>query len=559
MIKIKNYQAGSIFEVDLGVRNYYDTKDAVLSDSLFLDHMPNLTSRDIICLDFKYGSRSYEEELKNITKSGKKFRQEKKLAYASGDKKRIEQASQYAEHLNYMYQRIKLDKDKFVKKSKEDLRILYYENGVTIKYPRFHGGVDEIHYQMLFRSPGKAKKGSCLFIRSGLYNKAREWLNMGIKLPEQNAPIVEIGAYSSLTTSSIVDKIHIHPDEILVIKDFDSFLTTNVVSVECDENKHCIAKRLNDYQIANTLFDGQALIDESIFPYWADGFILLRHHFCKMAAFNSRIQVFFKDYFGDTYPTAEVTDMWGRKIPARNIKLITTDNAMKWLKFRGVTFEYWSKWVKENGCQFGIVKTAHPSKLGAVQRMSYQMVNALSEETIDNAFETTEEYVNKLKTDTDEFLRYLDRAKNFSNDYEVLYELCRRIPEFTRCDYFRERKSFIIKSYVQNVRTGRIIQNADNLTICGSPYAMLLSAVGESPENDPTFQTEVNAVQVCTSRFKDGEYLAAFRNPYNSRNNMNYLHNIRHPLLDKYFDFGNLCIMVNMVHTDFQNRNNGSD
>ena len=38
---------------------------------------------------------------------------------------------------------------------------------------------------------------------------------------------------------------------------------------------------------------------------------------------------------------------------------------------------------------------------------------------------------------------------------------------------------------------------------------------------------------------------------------MSYLHNHHHPYFDKYFDFGKLIIAVNMVHTDFQDRNNG--
>lgn len=63
--------------------------------------------------------------------------------------------------------------------------------------------------------------------------------------------------------------------------------------------------------------------------------------------------------------------MFGVEHKAKDIKLITTDNAMKWLKF-GVSYDYWADKVKANGCKFGIVKTAHKSKLGEVQRMSYQ-------------------------------------------------------------------------------------------------------------------------------------------------------------------------------------------
>ena len=96
----------------------------------------------------------------------------------------------------------------------------------------------------------------------------------------------------------------------------------------------------------------------------------------KMAAFESNIQLFFKDYFGDDYENAFVEDMFGNWHRVKDIKLITTDNAAKWLRF-DVSYDYWSQKVRENDCQFGVVKTAHKSKLGNVQKMSYQMINAL--------------------------------------------------------------------------------------------------------------------------------------------------------------------------------------
>ena len=42
------------------------------------------------------------------------------------------------------------------------------------------------------------------------------------------------------------------------------------------------------------MFDGQGLIDESIFPKWGNGYVLLRHHMFKVACFKTKIQKFFK-------------------------------------------------------------------------------------------------------------------------------------------------------------------------------------------------------------------------------------------------------------------------
>ena len=121
----------------------------------------------------------------------------------------------------------------------------------------------------------------------------------------------------------------------LFVQDIDSFFKTNVISVETDENKHCIAVPKENYELKNTMFDGQGLIDESIFPKWGEGYILLRHHMCKMACFKTKIQKFFKDYYGDNYNTATIKDMFGNDHYVKDIELITTDNAMKWLNKMG--------------------------------------------------------------------------------------------------------------------------------------------------------------------------------------------------------------------------------
>ncbi len=458
------------------------------------------------------------------------------------------------------------NKHNYIALTKEQLRTLYYNNGVSIEYKSYtkNGDIKKseiIHYKMLYRSTGKAKKGSCIFICDRLYKKAINFLYMGIKLPKKNSMIVEISAYAPLVSSGIVGKIKINPKDILILKDIERFFNTNIISVETNEKKQCIAKKIDNYKIKNTLFDGQALIDSSIFPDWGNGYILLRHHFCKMAAFSANIQNFFKDYFGDKYNTAIVKDIFGNRHYVKDIKIITTDNAMKWIKFNK-SYDYWCKKVNENGCIFGIVKTAHKSKLGDDQKMSYQMVNSLDNEIMRNITKKSKEYIEELKTNDDVFFKYLENNSNFSNDYEVLTALSKQNKEFVRSEYFRERKKKIIETYVLNMKSGEIIQNAENLTVVGSPYAMLLyAAEGKESDidNDYTFSFEKNSIQCYTERFKDGEYLAFFRSPFNSKNNLSYLHNTYNDVFKKYFNFGKQVIAVNMIGTDFQDRNNGSD
>lgn len=554
------------------MRDHYEYKDAMFTNSLFYDYLKENglkvwkeeSTRDIICLEFNYGSRSFKKEIEHLRKVAKDAKREYRIARIRGDKYLTEKAFNKRKKISELLDIAYKNKDKYKAYTNEELRTLFYNNGVDVEYiTRDRKGnikkTEVIHYKMLFRSTGKAKKGSCMFIRDKLYKKARNFLYMGIEPDEENPMIVELSAYAPLVSSGIVGRIKINPKNILILKDVDRFFTTNIISVETDENKHCIAKRIDNYALKNTLFDGQALIDSSIFPSWGNGYILLRHHFCKMAAFNTNIQKFFRDYFGDNYYSATVTDMFGVEHFVKDIELITTDNAVKWLKF-GVSYDYWCKKVYENNCMFGIVKTAHESKLGKVQKMSYQMVNSLDVDIMEDVVKQSVDYVMKLKTDNDAFLEYLEKNSNFSNDYEVLVALCKHNPDFVRCDYFRNRKKDIIKTYMLGVKSGKIIQNADNLTIVGSPYAMLLYATcgnEDIVDSDDTFNFENNTIQCYTERFNDGEYLAGFRSPFNGKYNLSYMHNVYDERFKKYFNFGNQIIAVNMIGTDFQDRNNG--
>lgn len=557
-LKIKNFSCGVLYECNLGVREHLSYTNAMFTNSLLSYYLvenglrvsKDGRTRDIIGINFDFGAKSYAETLKRVEHSIEMEESQ------NNDPDRLAV-------LHDLKERVKLNKDLYQKKSKEAIREEFYRNGVDVTYTTTNkqGEVvktEKIHYRMLYRSTGKAKAGSCMFICEGLYKKAHDFLYMGIKLPKNNAPIVEASAYVSLVASSVVDRICINPKNILILEDVDSFFRTNVVSVETNENKECFAKTIKDYQVKNTLFDGQALIDKSIFPSWGNGYILLRHHMCKTAAFKTDIKAFFKDYFGEEYNQATVVDMFGNEHYAKDIQMITTDNAMKWLKF-DISYEYWCERVNMNGNMFGIVKTAHKSKFGEVQRMSYQMINSLDVGIMKNVSKVSREYIMSLKSDDDVFLQYLRDNTNFSNDFDVLVALCEQNPDFIRCDYFIERRRKIIKGYIHKFKTGKVIQEGDNLVMVGSPYAMLLHAVGEDVEKDDTLKGRDDAIECYTKRFPPNLQLAGFRNPHNGKNNILSLYNVGSEKLDKYFDIGQQCVAVNCIHTDLQDRANGCD
>lgn len=551
-LKIRNYEAAVLYETELGVREVVSYTDALLSNSLALDFLKEnglniykeKSTRDVICVMFGFGTSSYKEQL---TKLYKAIDNENKKP--DPEKIRLEKLFNAVENAHK-------NKDLFVKLSKQELRTQCYTQGIPVTY----SDGEKIWYIPTWRTPGKAKHGGIICVRRELYDETINYLRMGIDLDSYDrCPVVEIGAYQSLVTSTIIDRIQIKPEQILIIDDIDRFCIKPALSVYTDEAKQCQIKEIEQYKLKNTMFDGQALIDSSIFPSWGNGYLLLRQHFFKAAAFNTNIQQFFKDYYGDDYDKAIIVDRFGRPVKVNEIKLITTENALKWIKFN-ITFEYWAGWVEKNGSMFGIVKTAHDSKTGyGLQRASYQMINCLSMDEMPEICEPSMDFIKKLKTDDEFYLDFLMRNSNFSNDYDILVALARHNPAFLRSEYFNERRYIIIDRYSMKLKNGKLLEPAENLVIVGSPYAMLLASVGEDVDLDDTFRVEADCIQCYTERFQNGEYLASFRSPHNSCNNVGYLHNVISDKMKRYFNLGSLIIAVNMNGTDFQDRHNGSD
>jgi len=612
-LKIKNIKAATLFGYNNGIRNRYDYTDAMFSNSLFskyiiangLNVWKEESTRDIVCFEFDFGTRDYQEEMNHLQEM-------------------LEECKTETEKQNVIkiIENVENNKGKYIKLSKEEIRSLFYKEGVYIDYisKDKDGNIkkcDRIYYRMLYRSSAKAKLGQVMFINAKLYNKAYDWLTMGLghKMPYHNAKIVEMSAYAPLTTSTIVGEIHIPVENIVILKDQDSFFKTMAKIVKAEEytkevkkldeistdknrqkalenknynengslkykkvyktedkiEKKCVIEDA-ETDVKNTLWDGMGLVESAIFPSWCNGMMLIRNHFFKMCGFKTNMQLFFKDWCkktGNDYDTYEISDMFGIKHRLKDIKVLTTDNAIKWKKFIDImggtlplAYQYWCERINADGSMFGIVKTDHPSKLGnSTQQMSYQMINTLpcSKLDIDELASGSVSYVEKMKFDNDEFERFLRMNSTEVNHYKMMIDLYENNKDFAESEWFRKEKSNIIKNYVDRLRKGKITVNADNLTVCGNPYGLLMYAVGENWHDDPTLNYENGTIQCYTTLFNDGEYICGIRNPHNSPNNVGYLHNKYSPEMKKYFPFSNNIIAVNCIQSDIQSRLNGMD
>lgn len=632
MIKVRSVQAASVYRVANGykflskdksneedkdeyVDSFIDYKTAVINESIFSEYarMHGVTvnkkdcSLDFILMKFEYG----------VDKD-------------SSDEKNIKPA---------------MDAD--------SLRKYFYENDATITWKTIDKKTEKeivgmrktITYRMLYRNPGKAKKGECIFIRKKLYNHMIKYLTMGLykRIPNmKGAKIVELSAYAPLITATAIDYIHIPLDNMLVVKDesvackkpacvvnavskkrqvkdFKAFEPTlnqygfttykrtqeknpdltyikrskqifedyGIDISRCpmkevdytDGKKHnkCVVEKKKEWEISNILWDGMGLIDSSIFPADMNGFIYCRSHFFKSCLFKGNLQQYFQDYYKDEYENAYIDDgidLFGRKMKISDIKVIVTDNSLKWLKFTEYMsksgsvengFRYYKSFMERDGEIFQIVKTAHASKYGDLQRSSFQMNNTLltlDREKLKSIAKTSIDYCNALKQDDEAFLNYLRiTGSAYYSINNVLIDLYNWNDQFRYTQYFKKkRREIISKLKRERLQLGKLFQNGDNLTICGNPIALLKKVTGQDFINEGCFETYDDRIQCYTRRFAEGDRIAGFRNPHNSPNNIVYLENVYPKELVKYFpDLGREIIVINGIGTDVQDRLNSQD
>jgi len=603
-IKIMNLQGSNILKNNLDGLDIFKEYAGVFTNSLLMDKLStmglnitkNKTTRDIITVEFGYGYTPQEAKITNVIDKLvrinnslfleiKVIEDAKKLLIKRIEKKPLsEEILKIKDNIRNNKAQIKNIKLEAVKMcvSKDNIRDILYKNGFYLdffkknKVSKKYILSETVKYKFWFRTPSKSRVGDVVFINEKLYD-IKKWQRMGLEIPENEyGRIVEMAAYESLTSSSICGRITINPDNILVVNDIKSFFDTECALVKTDSKGECFVDR-KKYKVNNTLFDGQALLEDSLWDATdKSGMILLRQHFFKACAFRTYLSNFFIDWCIENekdYNTFTVEDRYHNHILIKNILMITTENAMKWEKFTdiGASFDYWKKVVNDDCNIFGICKKDHVSKYGEYQRASYQMVNTLDINTnqAKNLADETVKFVNDMKKDNEKYCEFLKITSSGANGNDMIVDLYNHNKLFDKSKFFREYKKRDISDYVKTLRNGKLLLNADNLTITGNPYIMLLHAVGQVPLvnnviidkkfTDITLPVNDEYISVYTKRFKDGEMLASFRNPHNSPNNCGYNKVFKHELMEKYFNFSKNIMAINMIQTEEQDLKNSED
>ena len=452
---------------------------------------------------------------------------------------------QYFEFVDGVYK----SNDKFdTIKTKSELREYLYENGFIC---------DGIKYIRWKRSSGSSRVGKCLFINEALYKRMHKWETCGLSLKEGcEIDLAALEAYISLTSSSIIDTLELKPENFLVVDDYESTFTDTVVGVQF-ENGQLIAKE-QDFQITNSIFDGETLLDESCFPeqYRQYSMLLLRQRMFKSACFKTKIQKWFADN-----NITEISQLNGFTV-AKNIsdiKVITTPSSIKFVKFGTL-----QKWFDILEPTFGIVKHEKPTHYFDGRKVSchYQLLNTLqlSEKEVNDLLEPSLDYIAKIRSDP-AVLRYhinypyeeMDITPLNSKN-EIIFKLLGMNANFAKTQLYYDFRNDLVKSLIRELKKGHILVNGNYSTLLGNGYEMLQQSIG-------TFEGKsiIGKGNIHSKRFEYDKTILGSRSPHVCSGNVLLVNNVASDEIDKYFDLSNEVVYVNAIEENIQQRLNGCD
>lgn len=433
-------------------------------------------------------------------------------------------------------------------RTKSELREDLYENGFVC---------DGIKYIRWKRSAGSGRVGKCLFINETLYKRMHKWETCGLS-PKDGDEIDLAGfeSYISLTSSSIIGTLELKPENFLIVDDYESVFKDTVIGVEY-ENGQLVAKE-QEYEITNSIFDGQSLLDESCFPdeYTKFSMLLLRQRMFKSACFKTRVQKWFTDN-----NITEISQLNGFTVAKSisDIKIITTPSSIKYVKFGTLR-----KWLDILEPTFGIVKHEKPTHYFDGRKVSchYQLLNTLqlTEQNVNDLLEQSLDYITKIRNNP-AVLRYhinypyeeMDITPLTSKN-EIIFKLLGMNENFAKTKLYYDFRNDLVKSLIRELKQGHILINGNYSTLLGNGYEMLQQSIG-------VFKGEsvIGKGNIHSKRFEYNKTILGSRSPHVCAGNILLVTNVASDDIDTYFDLSNEVVCVNAIGENIQQRLNGAD
>ena len=439
----------------------------------------------------------------------------------------------------------------------KSLREHFYANGFY---------VNGSHYVRYKRSAGSSREGKCLFIDERLQRTMSKWSECGLK-PQTDLASWE--SYRALSLSSIKGTVKIPLDGILFVPDYKSAFTDEVILVEMQNGKFCAEQKKT--QIINDIWDGESLLDESIFQenYADRHMLLLRNKFFKSCGFRTKLQ----KWFADKHITLEALKARGFITLAEDIcqiVMVTTPNSLKYLKFAGELSEKnIRQWAAHTDNTFGVVKWDKPTRFfhGKMVQSSYQFLNTLplSEKETQQLLQPSIDYISLLRKDID-FMRYhfsdifarekdddTQRQDGLAERADVIFTLMHKSPGFDKTELYANFRDDVVRSLKKRLKHGHILLNGTNATLFGNGPELLKYIAGE--EITPTLRQG----QIRCGRFKDKAKLLCARSPHITMGNLYRVENNLNDGIWDYFNLGDNIVCVNAIGENVQQRLNGCD
>lgn len=418
---------------------------------------------------------------------------------------------------------------------------------------------DGMHFVRWKRSAGSSRVGKCQFIDEAMYSRIHRWELCGLRYREgDQVDLASLESYIALTSSAIIGTLEIKPENILLVDDYNSVFAEDVVSVE-DENGRLVAKE-GVYEISNSIFDGQGLIDVGAMGQYAGkGMVLLRNVFFKCCCFNTNLQQFFRER-GIT----EVSQLNGqtRAKTIDEIKLVTTPSSIKYLKFG--SFDAWLDHVEPN---FGVVKHEKETHYmgGEMVQAHYQLLNTLqmSREEVAELLAPTFDYLEKVRSDNAVLRYHVHCDVREDDDYirtcrtknDIIYAMMGITDEFVRTKLYADFRAETIRAFIKNLKRGHVLISGNYSTLFGNPMEMLLHTVGEF-DGTPFLGY---GDKVHSKRFAYGTQVVASRSPHISMSNVWVANNVESEDIDRYFNLSKEIVCVNSIGENMQQRLSGCD
>lgn len=441
-----------------------------------------------------------------------------------------------------------LVKEPNVLKTKAELRQDLYKNGFMC---------NGIYYIRDKRSSGSSRVGKCMFIDQKLYKNILKWEMCGLSVKDgDEIDLAAFESYIALPSSSCIDTLELIPENFLVINDYESVFTDKVIAVEYKDGQ--LVSSEQDREIRNSIFDGESIMDESMFAdYPARSMLLLRNRFFKSACFKGKIQKWFSDN-----NITDISQLNGFTLAKdiKDIKIITTPSSIKYVKFGSLR-----QWFDNLNTTFGIVKHEKPTHYldGKMVQCHYQLLNTLhlSRKEIQQILQPNLDYISLIRKDPD-ILKYhikypydeIDNISPMKTKNEIIFKLLGINSDFAKTKIYYDFRNDLVKSMIDNVKQGHIWISGNYSTLLGNGIEMLQHAIGKF-----NGESVIGLGNIHSSRFKYNQTILGSRSPHICPGNVLLVNNAESDLIDTYFDLSNEVVYINSIGENILQRLNGAD